>query len=158
MTDPVDFIEAIHKADIRYLLIGRQAMIAHGIPVQTFDYDLYIDGELENEKKFIEVAENFDLFPSKPLEKLHQCFMFKLENDVTIDVFRAPKMIIQTGEIISFKELYKRRAIIKDETGFVVNVPCVDDLIKLKKTDRYKDSVDVQFLEKFKEMQKEGKI
>lgn len=158
MTDPVEFIDAIHKAEIRYLLIGRQAMIAHGIPVQTFDYDLYIDGEIENEKKFIEIAETFDLFPSKPLEKLHQYFMFRLENDVTIDVFRAKKMVIQTGEIISFKDLYERREIIKDETGFVVNVPCVDDLIKLKKTDRYKDAVDVGYLEKFKEMQEEGKI
>ncbi|MDI6751376.1 MAG: hypothetical protein QME07_00730 [bacterium] len=158
MTDPVEFIDAIHKAEIRYLLIGRQAMIAHGIPVQTFDYDLYIDGEIENEKKFIEVAENFDLFPSKPLEKLHQYFMFKLENDITIDVFRCKKIINQEGEAISFEEIYKNRNVIKDETGFFVNVPCIDDLIKLKKTDRYKDSVDVQFLEKFKKMQKEEKI
>lgn len=53
--------------------------------------------------------------------------------------------------------MYERREIIEDETGFVVNVPCIDDLIKLKKTDRYKDSVDVQYLEKFKEM-REKKI
>ncbi|MFH1563747.1 MAG: hypothetical protein ABIF11_10100 [Nitrospirota bacterium] len=158
MTDPVEFIDAIHKAEIRYLLIGRQAMIAHGIPVQTFDYDLYIDGDIENEKKFIEIAETFDLFPSKPLEKLHQCFMFKLENDIVIDVFRCKNIINQEEAIISFEKLYERRETIKDETGFVVNVPCIDDLIKLKKTDRYKDSVDVQYLEKFKEMQKNGML
>ncbi len=158
MTDPVEFIDAIHKAEIRYLLIGRQAMIAHGIPVQTFDYDLYIDGAIENEKKFIEVAENFDLFPSKPLEKMKESFMFKLENDITIDVFRCKKIINQEGEAILFEEIYKNRNVIKDETGFFVNVPCIDDLIKLKKTDRHKDIADVQFLKKFKEMQKEEKI
>lgn len=157
MTDPVEFIDAIHKAGIRYLLIGRQAMIAHGIPVQTFDYDIYIDGEIENEKKFIEVAENFDLFPSKSSEKLHQYFMFKLENDITIDVFRAKKLVIKGGEIISFEDLYNRKETIEDKSGYAVNVPSIDDLIKLKKTaDRYKDIMDVQFLEKFKAMQEGG--
>ena len=158
MTDPVEFIDAIHKAEIRYLLIGRQAMIAHGIPVQTMDYDLYIDGEIENTKKFLEIAERFDFFPSRPLEKMKECFMFKLENHITIDVFRCKKIENQEGELVSFEEMYKNRNVIKDETGFIVNVPCIEDLIKLKKTNRYKDSVDVQYLEKFKQMQKEGKI
>jgi hypothetical protein len=35
--------------------------------------------------------------------------MFKLENDITIDVFRAKNMINQQGEIISFEEMYNRR-------------------------------------------------
>lgn len=50
MTDPVEFISCVHKGGVRYLLIGRQAMIAYGIPVQTMDYDLYIDGDIENTK------------------------------------------------------------------------------------------------------------
>ncbi|MDI6735368.1 MAG: hypothetical protein QME42_04095 [bacterium] len=159
MSDPIEFIKTIHKEGVKYLLIGRQAMIAYGIPVATIDYDLYIDGETENTKRFLEIAEEFDFFPSRPLEKMKEHFMFKLENDITIDVFRCKKIINQEGEIISFEEIYKNRRTPKDEkTGVEINLPSIDDLIKLKKTDRYKDSVDVQFLEKFKEMQKEGKI
>lgn len=158
-TDAIDFIKAIHKEGVRYLLIGRQAMIAYGIPVATIDYDLYIDGEIENTRKFLEIAERFDLFPSRPLEKMKESFMFKLENDITIDVFRCKKIENQEGELISFEEIYKNRRTPKDEkTGVEINLPSIDDLIKLKKTDRYKDSVDVQYLEKFKIMQKEGKI
>jgi len=155
MTDPVKFIAAVHKANVKYLLIGRQAMIAYGIPVQTMDYDLYIDGDIENTRLFLEVAADFGLFPSRELDELKSHFMFKLENDVTIDVFRAKKMINQEGETISFEEMYNRKETIKDETGFAVNVPCIEDLIKLKKTNRYKDSVDIKYLEKWKEMQKD---
>ncbi|MEW6607973.1 MAG: hypothetical protein AB1414_11080 [bacterium] len=154
MTDPVEFIAAIHNAHIKYLLIGRQAMIAYGIPVQTMDYDLYIDGSRENTKNFLEIAEKFDLFPSKKLDEMESYFMFKLENDVSIDVFRAKKVITQKGETISFEEMYNRKEVITDETGFQVNVPCVEDLIKLKKTDRYKDTIDIKYLEKWQEMQK----
>ncbi|MFH0773948.1 MAG: hypothetical protein V2A53_00430 [bacterium] len=158
-TDPIDFIKAIHKEGIRYLLIGRQAMIAYGIPVATIDYDLYIDGSDENTRKFLEIAEKFDLFPSRPLEKMKECFMFKLENDITIDVFRCKKIGNQEGEVISFEEIYKNRRTPKDErTGAEVNLPSIDDLIKLKKTGRHKDIIDVQYLEKLKEMQREEKI
>jgi len=159
MIDPVEFISQVHKAGVKYLLIGRQAMIAYGIPVQTMDYDLYIDGDRENTRCFLEIAEKFDLFPSKPLEKLKSYFMFKLENDVVIDVFRAKKLVIKDGEVISFEDLYRRKEIIEDKTGFAVNVPCIDDLIKLKKTtDRDKDIIDVKYLEKFKAMQEGGLI
>jgi hypothetical protein len=150
MTDPIEFISAIHNANVRYLLIGRQAMIAYGIPVQTMDYDIYIDGNSENTQLFLNVASKFGLLTDK--ENLKSHFMFKLENDITIDVFRAKNMINQQGEIISFEEIYNRREILKDETGFVVNVPCIEDLIKLKKTNRDKDIMDIKYLEKLKAM------
>lgn len=157
MCDPIEFIMAIHNANIRYLLIGRQAMIAYGIPVATMDYDLYIDGEMENMRRFLEIAEDFGLFPSKPLEKLKAHFMFKLENDIVIDIFRARQIINSEGEIISFEKIYNQRKILEDKSnGTEINVPSLLDLIKLKKTDRYKDAVDVKYLEKFKAMQEGG--
>ncbi|MEW6680557.1 MAG: hypothetical protein AB1297_06060, partial [bacterium] len=93
MTDPIEFIGAIHQKGVRYLLIGRQAMITYGIPVATMDYDLYIDGERENTERFLEVAREFGLYPSIEPEKIKEHFMFTLENDITIDVFR-PKQIV----------------------------------------------------------------
>lgn len=152
MTDPIEFISEVHNANVRYLLIGRQAMIAYGIPVQTMDYDLYIDGDPQNTDLFLKIASKFGLFPSEELDKLKSHFMFKLENDVTIDVFRAKKMINQEGEGISFEEMYRRKETLKDETGFAVNVPCIEDLIKLKKTNREKDIVDIKYLKKLKEI------
>lgn len=150
-TDPVDFISAIHKAGVRYVLIGRQAMISWGIPVQTIDYDLYIDGSEDNTEKFLEVARRFDLFPSKPLSELKKHFVFRLENDIVIDVFRAKQIGNQAGEIISFEDLYNRRQVLEDKEGFAVNVPCLEDLIKLKKTGREKDAYDIRYLEKIRD-------
>jgi hypothetical protein len=94
MTDPIEFIKAVHKAGIRYLLIGRQAMIAHGIPVVAKDYDLYIDGSPE-------------------------------------------------------KRAFERR-------GFALYVPTLYDLIKLKKTERYKDEIDRGLIEKFIKLKERG--
>ena len=44
LIEPLEFIKAIHQSGVRYLLIGRQAVIAYGGPVMSMDYDIYIDG------------------------------------------------------------------------------------------------------------------
>jgi hypothetical protein len=152
VTNPLEFIRAIHQAGVKYLLIGRQAVIAYGIPLQTMDYDLYIDGEKENTEKFLEIAAQFNLHPTCPPEEMKSRFMFRLENDLVIDVFCPQKIINQTGERIVFKEIYERREVISDPDGFAVNVPCLEDLIKLKKTNRLKDKIDLEYLKKWQEI------
>jgi len=36
--EAIDFLNDIHKAGVRYLLIGRRSIIAYGGPVQTGSY------------------------------------------------------------------------------------------------------------------------
>ncbi len=148
MTNPIDFISAIHNEGIKYLLIGRQAMIVYGIAVATMDYDFYIDGCKENTKKFLDCAKRFDLYPSIKEEDLTKHFMFRLENDIVIDVFRPKNIVNSEGEIMSFNEIYERRKVFEDKDGFAVCVPCISDLIGLKKTGREKDIMDIEFLKK----------
>ena len=38
--DPALFLIGLSRARVRWLLIGRQALIHYGVPVQTMDYDL----------------------------------------------------------------------------------------------------------------------
>jgi hypothetical protein len=152
VTNPLEFIRAIHQAGVKYLLIGCQAVIAYGIPLQTMDYDLYIDGEKENTEKFLEIVAQFNLHLTCPPEEMKSRFMFRLENDLVIDVFCPQKIINQIGERIVFKEIYERREVISDPDGFAVNVPCLEDLIKLKKTNRLKDKIDLEYLKKWQEI------
>lgn len=126
-------------------------MIIYGIPVATMDYDVYLDGEEENTCKFLKIAREFDFYPSKKEEDLKKHFMFQLENDIIIDVFRARKITNKDGELIDFKEIYERRETFEDVGGVKINVPSVPDLIKLKKTGREKDVHDVRYLEKIKD-------
>ncbi|MEW6104059.1 MAG: hypothetical protein AB1630_09680 [bacterium] len=147
MTNPLKFLEAIHKGGVRYLLIGRQAMIIYGIPVGTMDYDLYIDGGKENTSIFLKIASEFELYPSVAPKDMKKHFMFKLENEITIDVFRPKQIVNIEGESLQFEDMFKRKEVLK-ERGFAMNVPCLEDLIKLKKTGRQKDKIDVEYLEK----------
>ncbi|MCX5750827.1 MAG: hypothetical protein NT099_04055 [Candidatus Saganbacteria bacterium] len=148
LPEPLAFIEAIHKKGVRYLLIGRQAVIAYGGPVQSMDYDIYIDGSEENTSKMLEIAREFDLYPSVAKEELKKHFKFKLENDISIDVFRAKAFSsAETGKI-SFEELYNRKTIAKDPSGLEINLPSIEDLIALKKLRSYpKDLQDIAYLE-----------
>ena len=41
LSEPLQFLKGIHAAGVRYLLIGRQAVIAYGGPMFSMDYDIY---------------------------------------------------------------------------------------------------------------------
>lgn len=76
--EPTRFISAIHKRGVKYLLVGRQAIIAYGGPVYTFDTDLFVDNSHKNIRILLSVAKEFRLYPSIPEEKIFKTFKFKL--------------------------------------------------------------------------------
>jgi hypothetical protein len=55
------FFEAVAASGVRALLIGRRALIALGFPVQTSDYDFWID--IDQIAAFNATAEPFGCFP-----------------------------------------------------------------------------------------------
>ncbi len=153
---PLDFIKEIHKKKVKYLLIGRRAVIAYGGPMQTMDYDIYAENDEKNIALLLKVAEKFDLTPSIPKEKIPEVFKFKLENDFTVDIFTFKYFSAGDGKKISFQEIYKRRNVARSPSGFEVNLPSIDDLIALKKIrNSLKDREDIRYLEKIKEHDKE---
>ena len=141
----------IISAGVGYLLIGRQAVIAYGGPVQTMDYDIYIDGSEENTNQFLNIAMEFGLTPSVSKEELKKLFKFKLENEFIIDVFRAKALSSpNTGKIV-FDEIFKRKVVAKDTSGLEINLPAIDDLILLKKLrSSPKDLIDIEYLKQIK--------
>lgn len=150
LTEPIEFIDRIHRAEVKYLLIGRRAVIAYGGPVQTMDYDIYIDNSEKNIDLFLKIAENFELYPGISRERIKKHFKFKLENDFVLDVFCMNHFVSDGGKI-SFKEMYERRHVAEGETGLKVNLPSVDDLISLKKLRSLpKDLLDIEYLEVIK--------
>ncbi len=151
LIEPLEFLKEIHTKGVKYLLIGRQAVIAYGGPVQSMDYDIYIDGSKENTNLLLSVAKEFNLNPSLPKEKLQTHFKFRLENDFTLDVFRAKSFQLTSDKKITFEELYKDRTILKGETELEINVPSIDGLIALKKLRSLpKDLRDIEYLEELK--------
>ena len=97
-------------------------------------------------------AKKFNLSPTVPLGKMKSHFKFRLENNFALDVFRAKFLASGKGKKISFDEVYERRETLKGETGLVINVPSIDDLIELKKLRSLpKDLEDIKYLEALKE-------
>jgi len=149
--NPIEFIKTIHKKGVRYLLIGRQAIIAYGGPVQSMDYDLYVDSAPENIELLIQIAKKIGLSPSIKPDKMATAPLFKLENDYTIDIFKAKYIAIEPGKKLSFAEMYERKTVLKGESGLEINLPSIDDLIQLKRMRNLpKDQLDIKYLKALK--------
>jgi len=152
LSNPVNFIRSIHNKGVKYLLIGRRAVIAYGGPVQTMDYDIYVNNDSKNIDLLFKVAEKFELSPTVPREKIYTVFKFRLENDFVIDVFTFKYFVTREGKKISFQDIFRKRKIAKGKSGFKVFLPSIDDLIALKKIrGSTKDLEDIKYLEKIKE-------
>jgi len=151
LSEPIEFIREIHKAKVRYLLIGRRAVIAYGGPVQTMDYDIYIDSSRDNLELLLGIAKKFDLYPGLPKEKIMSHFKFKLENDFAIDIFRAKHFSSGRGKKYSFEDLYSRKVVAKGESGLEINLPSINDLIAMKKLRSLpRDLEDIKYLRAIK--------
>lgn len=144
----LDLLRALNAAGVRYLLIGRQACILHGLPVDTFDYDLWVDPDPSNLQSLLCIAEPLDLFPSVATERLSTVPLFHLENEVKVDVWKVREFSLATGEKLSFLDAHLRRVDVRDdERKLVVPIPRLEDLILLKRLGgRPKDAEDVKAL------------
>jgi hypothetical protein len=142
--DEAGFFGALAQGGVRYLLVGRQACIAYGLPVLTADYDIAVDRD--QVATLLEVASRFDMVA--PDDAGARGF-FSLENDEKIDVFCARTYSTSTGAVLSFEEMWsRRREIPLRQGGSSVYVAQIRDLIAFKLIKpRKKDLEDVKALE-----------
>ena len=61
--DESAFFAALEASGARVLLIGRRALVALGIPVGTFDYDLWV--HIDDIEKLNAALAPFDLHPKR---------------------------------------------------------------------------------------------
>jgi hypothetical protein len=145
LVDPIDFIESLNKEDVKYLLVGRQALVQYGAPLQSFDYDFYIAPELDNLKKIIKIAHRFkmEIVPPDP-QKVLKLTLYA--DNLKVDVFRARKYSIKGGRLF-FEEMYENRTIFR-KGKFKVDVPSLLDLRKTKLTrNTAKDEEDLKYID-----------
>jgi len=152
----------LHRYGVKYLLIGRQACILWGIPVNTFDYDIAVDNSTENLKKLFKIADELELYPSKGKEKIlnKKEPLFCFQNDIKIDVFCAKKYGTADNNFLVFSEAFKRRKTLKDgKYGLIFYTPSIDDLIMFKKINpREKDIDDIKMLEEIRKISPQKKL
>ena len=148
--DPVLFLIGLSRARVRWLLIGRQALIHYGVPVQTMDYDLWIDPVPANLRKLLKVAREQGLAVPGNAEELESQPLFSLfGGTLKFDVFKVRKFTNIDGDTIDFASTYRRRVIARVKGDLLAPpLPSLRDLKLLKRMrDGASDREDLRYLE-----------
>lgn len=150
----IDLVKALNKERIRYIIIGRRALILYGIPVMTADYDLWISPE--DREKTLTLLEKMGIELSEhPTTK--KLIVFAYSSTKKFDLFFHRTITNLDGEKIIFDDCYQN-AVTADSSNKApqILIPSIDDLIKMKKirNGSAKDIQDIEYLLKIKHMKK----
>jgi hypothetical protein len=158
--DPARFLIGLSRARVRWLLIGRQALIHYGAPVQTMDYDLWVDPVPVNIRKLLRVAHELGLEAKESAKDLESRPLFSLfGGSLKIDVFKVRRFTNLDGETIDFASVYRRRVIARVKGDpLAPPLPSIRDLRTLKRMrDGASDREDLRYLELLEPRQKPRK-
>lgn len=148
--DPARFLIGLIRARVRFLLIGRQALIHYGVPVQTMDYDLWVDPSPVNVTKLLRIARGSGLEAPETAKDLEPKPLFSLfGGTLKIDVFKVRRFTNLDGETIDFASAYRRRFIARVKGDpLAPPLPTIADLRLLKRMrDGASDREDLRYLD-----------
>jgi predicted nucleotidyltransferase len=144
--DPLEFLRELYDEDIRYLLVGRQALVMLGAPLMTADYDFYIAPDRATLEALLAIAARRKLEHSaSAVEESPLLSLFS--DNLKLDFLRARRYVTKDGESFSFEDLYARKQTIPVD-DFAVYVPTIEDLILTKRTRLSpRDEEDIKYLQ-----------
>jgi hypothetical protein len=144
-SDLIDLLSEFEKANVRYLLVGGQALAFHGVPRFTKDADLWIENREDNLRSVEKSLAAFGA-PRGTYESLRDAEELDVvwlgHPPARIDLMKG----VPGG---NFGEAWSTR---KEFVAENVNITCVDrrTLIDLKRASgRPQDLLDVEHLERF---------
>ena len=140
-----EFIAALNRNQVRYILVGGYSVILHGYPRTTGDMDLWVERTKEN---YLKIRSSFEEFGMPVFDMTEENFL----NHPVWDVFTfgIPPVAIDLMikmEGFNFREIFERSVIFKDE-DLEIRVIHKNDLIAAKqKAGRSKDLDDLENLQ-----------
>jgi len=153
-------LAALNKADVRYVVAGGLAVIAHGYLRATMDVDLVVDLERDNLLKALAALDRIGYKPRLPVtaeqfadEKIRDSWI----NEKEMLVFPLWKPAEARGLVVDvfvkcpfdFGEEYGRAEWLAIDGDLTVPFVGLDCLLRMKKeAARPKDLVDIEYLEK----------
>ena len=148
----------LNRRKIRYLIIGRRAVILYGAPVLTVDTDLWIHPE-DKKKALSLLLDDLRLEISRPPDT-KKPIVSGFSGLKKFDLFFQKSIKNIENETIKFEDCYKNSILKKDPKEDVsFRIPSVDDLIRLKKIRKpnVKDEQDIEYLLKAKGLFRKAK-
>ncbi len=147
--DEAEFFRKLFTSGARVLLIGRQALIALGLPVLTADYDLWV--AFEDIERVNASLDSLGFVPTRTPEEARRLGRYVLENSEHVDVLIARSVSTVQAVPVAFEDLWSRRQTVPLFPGVDVALPSIDDLIATKLFGaRQRDMVDISLLESLK--------
>lgn len=143
--DDTDILVALATSGARLLLIGRRAVIAHGIPVVTADYDVWI--HIDDIDVLNAAMAKLEYVPNYAPDEARKRGRYVLENSEHIDVLVARANSTPAGVSLDFDTAWGRREALPIAGGTTINLPCLADLITTKEWGgRARDIADIEHL------------
>jgi len=146
-------IRELNRWKIRYLIIGRRAVILYGGPVLTADTDLWIHPE-DKKKVLSLLSDKLGLEISHPPDTKNP-IVSGFSGLKKFDLFFQKSVRNIETETIEFEDCYKNSILKKDpKEDLSFRIPSIDDLIRLKKIRKpnVKDEQDIEYLLKAKRL------
>lgn len=148
-----DLIRRFNHERIRYLIVGRRAVILYGGPVLTADYDFWIHPS--DKKKSLSLLLDELGFELSDVPDTKKPIVSGFSGMKKFDLFFQKGIKNIDNEMIEFEECYTNSVLKKDQTENVsFRIPAIDDLIRLKKIRKpnVKDEQDIEYLLKAKRL------
>ena len=152
--DLLAFWSILNKNSVRYITVGGFATRFHGYNRNTDDVDVWIDDTLQNRRNLRNAFVELEYGDYENLESMQFVpgrSSFHVGNGIELDIMTDMK-----GVGFTFNECYEL-ASKADFDGIVVPFLHINHLIDNKKAiNRPKDQIDVENLEKIREIRKGG--
>lgn len=146
-------IRELNRVKVRYLIIGRRAVILYGGPVLTADTDLWIHPE-DKRRVLSLLLDRLGLEISHPPDTKRP-IVSGFSGSKKYDLFFQRSVKNIEDEKIEFEDCYKNSVLKEDpREGISFRIPSIDDLIRLKKIRKpnVKDEQDIEYLLKAKRL------
>jgi len=144
-TDFRDFISALNKNEVRYILVGGYSVILHGYSRTTGDMDLWVDRTQDN---YLKIRQAFEEFGMPVFDMTEKNFMHHIVWDVF--TFGIPPVAIDIMiklEGLDFASAFLRSIVFRDEEIEIRTIHKNDLITTKQRAGRSKDLDDLENLQ-----------
>jgi hypothetical protein len=144
--DFVDLLQALLRADARFLIVGAHALAVHGIPRATGDLDVWIDASPENAKRVWTALLEF----GAPTEALGISATDLQTPGTVVQIGLPPRRIDLLTSVsgLSFEEGWKGRVVHLVDSLAVPFLGRRELILNKRATGRTKDLADLERIER----------
>ncbi len=153
-------LTALHRSEMRYLVVGGLAVNLHGIPRLTVDLDIIIDLSDENIRIFLATVKTAGYKPKLPVNPddlldVKKRYVWIKERNLIAFTFvkeasNSEELDVVLDYPMKFEDAYKNRVVLETE-NYEIPLIAIDDLQAMKlNTGRAQDESDIEMLGRVK--------